>query len=93
MGVSFDRIQSSRGQARAERTKQAATGRPCDAEEGQMSQRKFQVRLAVMKVRLAMIEKALKQEQASMVQARRELGLSVKKALPKRKRVRRAAKK
>jgi hypothetical protein len=51
----------------------------------------IELRLAVMKRRLALIEKAMKQEQASLVQARKELGLSKKKALPKRKGIRRAA--
>ena len=52
---------------------------------------KLEIRLAVMKHRLAMIRKALKQEEASLVQARKELGLSKKKALPKKKGVRHAA--
>ena len=52
---------------------------------------KLELRLAVMKRRLAMIRKALKQEEASLLQARKELGLSQKKALPKRKGLRHAA--
>lgn len=52
---------------------------------------KIEIRLAVMKRRLALIQKVMKEEQASLVQARKELGLSKKKALPKRKGVRRAA--
>ncbi len=45
----------------------------------------------MMKRRLALIQKAMKEEQASLVQARKELGLSKKKALPKKKGARRAA--
>jgi hypothetical protein len=61
-------------------------------EEGKMPQRStIELRLAVMKRRLAMIRKALKQEEASLLQARKELGLSKKKALPKRKGVPHAA--
>jgi len=52
---------------------------------------KIELRLAAMKRRLALIQKAMKEELASLVQARKELGLPKKKALPKRKGGRRAA--
>ncbi len=60
---------------------------------------KIELRLAMMKRRLELIQKAMKEEQASLVQARKELGvqarkelgLSKKKALPKKKGARRAA--
>jgi hypothetical protein len=52
---------------------------------------KIELRLAMMKRRLALIRKAMKEEQASLVQARKELDLAKKKALAKGKRVRGAS--